>query len=351
MEVNSPRIHRNAESTSWAIYGTTCERIRDWVNRFMTAAPRWSCYLDAEHQEQTIGFNNITMGSGYHTSMMNGASPSPYKVHWINGNHFAGPRQIVIHDEAKIASLQRRKDQLTRLDLVISNDGFPSHLMEWGKVDEHTMCLHPDDEEGWVKWIHKQLKPLPLAALILTGGKSSRMGEDKAFLNYHGLPQWAYVKQQCEAAGLPVWISCRADQEAHWKGHHPKLILDQWNDWGPIGGILSAMRQEPHRSWIVMACDMPNWNAQAIQHLIQHRNTKAGATAFWNADRQWHEPLAAIWEADLEGRLMQWAFVSRCPRKFLHQFPTQSVDLKDNRWVENINDQEQRNNWIKPQGE
>jgi molybdopterin-guanine dinucleotide biosynthesis protein A len=100
-----------------------------------------------------------------------------------------------------------------------------------------------------------------------------------------------------------------------------------------------------------MACDMPNWNAQAIQHLIQHRNTKAGATAFWNAHRQWHEPLAAIWEADLEGRLMQWAFVSRCPRKFLHQFPTQSVDLKDNRWVENINDQEQRNNWIKPQGE
>jgi molybdopterin-guanine dinucleotide biosynthesis protein A len=350
MEVIEPRIHKSALTTSWAIYGSSCEVIQKWAELFQTACPRISIYLDADHQEQTNP-QGLTFGRGYALHSSHVVSPSPWKVHWINGNHFSGPRQIIIHDPNKLPSLERRRAQLTQVDLVISNVGMPAHLLEWGVVSENTQCIAPEELELIHQWVQTQVPQPPLAALILTGGKSERMGEDKAMLEYHGIPQWKFLKMECEKRGLPVFVSCQKEQQDFWLSNGMEVVVDAWSNMGPIAGILSAMQLQPSFSWMVMACDMPNWNAAAMQSLIEHRKLQKGVTAFYNQEKKWHEPLGAIWESDIEGALFQWTWVAKCPRKFLNHIPIQSIPLTDQDWLDNINDPISREHWLKRRGE
>jgi molybdopterin-guanine dinucleotide biosynthesis protein A len=350
MEIQLPKIHRFSESLAWSIYGTTCDDVRYWADLFDQSSPRISSYLDAAHHEATSS-NHQT--AGVHGLSSHGVfkSPSPWKIHWINGNHFEGARQIVIHNPLKVASLEKRKNQLQQLDLVISQEGIPAHLVEWGVVQSGTVCISPHDLDGIKAWIVEQIKTPPLAALILTGGKSERMGEDKAMLDYHGMPQWQYLLEQATSLQLPVFISCKIEQQSFWKSQGLSVIIDAYHDIGPLAGILSAMKAHPNYSWLVMACDMPNWNTEAMQQLISNRNVKAGATAFFNQERKWFEPLGAIWESDVEGPLHQWSWVSKCPRKFLNQIATHSLPLNGKNWVDNINDAIARDEWFKRRDE
>lgn len=349
MEIHLPKIHRFSESLSWSIYGTSCDDVRYWAARFDHLSPRISSYLDAAHHEETSS-NQQTVGVHGLNSHGVFKSPSPWKIHWINGNHFPSQRQIIIHDPKKLASLERRRKELSQVDLILAEDGIPQHLIEWGVVQSNTVCISPQDIDGIKTWIVEQIKIPPLAALILTGGKSERMGQDKALLDYHGTPQWHYLFQQAASLQLPVFISCKKEQQTFWKDQGLSVITDAYQDIGPLAGILSAMKAHPNYSWLVMACDMPNWNAEAMRQLISNRNVKAGATAFFNQERKWFEPLAAIWESDVEGPLHQWSWVSKCPRKFLNQIATQSLPLNGKNWVDNINDAIARDDWFKRQG-
>ncbi len=349
MDIQLPKIHRAAESLSWSIYGTTCEEVRKLAMVLMQLSPRISSYIDAEHQDGVV-CNQQTMGLKGAQGNSIFKSPSPWKIHWINGNHFPAEKQIVIHDPKKIDSLFKRRNQLTHLSLVLSEEGIPPHLWDWGVVSPDTVCLSPADASGIAHWVEKEISISPMAALILTGGKSERMGTDKSMLEYHGIPQWKYLKRQCESLSLPFYISCNKEQQGFWTEQGLNTVVDEFQSMGPVAGILSAMKQHPEYSWLVMACDMPNWNADAMNQLIKNRNAKAGATAFFNEEKNWCEPLAAIWENDVEGPLHQWSWVSRCPRKFLNQLPTQSVHLNEKNWVDNVNDLAARNDWFKRQG-
>ena len=350
MELRAPRMHKSALETSWALYGTSCEEIKKWATFFQQCSPRMSVYIDAAHHEQTIE-SSITAGNGYNITHSATLSPSPWKVHWINGNHFQSHKQIVIHDPKKLASLERRRDQLTQVDCIISAEGIPPHLLEWGVANAQTPCFAPHDIAAIEAWVRAQLAPLPVAGLILTGGKSERMGRDKAMLDYHGMPQWEYLKSQCELLDIPVFVSCKKEQQDFWSKKGVQVVVDQWPDMGPMAGILSAMKQQPMFSWMVMACDMPNWNAAAMRTLIENRKSQKGVTAFFNEEKKWHEPLGAIWESDIEGSLFQWSWVSACPRKFLHQIPTHSIEQNAHHWLDNINDPATRERWFKHQGE
>ena len=88
-------------------------------------------------------------------------------------------------------------------------------------------------------------------ALILIGGKSSRMGTDKGLLNYHGKPQREYLFDLAKKYCTEVYFSCRAEQQ-----FSEQSIIDTYS-LGPMGGILSAFDFNPNTAWLVVACDMP----------------------------------------------------------------------------------------------
>jgi molybdopterin-guanine dinucleotide biosynthesis protein A len=337
--------------TSFGIYGTTCEEVKHWVTYFQECALIPTAYLDAAHKESEV-FSSLTKASGMFQLQVPGEGISPWTFHWVNGNHFPAQRQIVVHNGDKLESLAKRKEQLTDVALVIAEEGIPEHLEEWGVVGTHTVCLHPNDKAGIAAWVGQVTAPPPLAALILTGGKSERMGTDKALIQYHGQPQWQYLLEQCESMGLPAFLSVKDEAQMELRNFPTsKCIVDQWINMGPIGGILSAAKQHPQYSWMVMACDMPHWGMASMEYLLAHRNPKKMATAFWNNAKQWAEPLATIWERDASPWLSMWLMQSQCARKALGRLPIQEILPPEENWLSNINLPQEREDWIKRQGE
>jgi molybdopterin-guanine dinucleotide biosynthesis protein A len=149
--------------------------------------------------------------------------------------------------------------------------------------------------------------PAPLYGLILAGGKSSRMGADKAALNYHGEAEVARLYKLLDSHCELVFLSTRREQ-----GDQPVFlsypqIFDAFPFAGPMNGILSAMQAAPLAAWLVVACDLPRLTAKTIAHLIVNRNPDKLATAFIGARDDLPEPLCAIYEPAARRALMNAA--------------------------------------------
>ena len=335
-------------SKAVALYGTSCDAVAMWVSKFQSMESSSSNFVDAIHgeveEQATVSLSSV--GSQFQLC----SQRLPFSdFYWVNGNHFSAPLQIVINDPSKKNSLEKRKAQLTNVELVISENGIPEHLQEWGVVGSETMCLNPFDLEGLKRWVISIAVEPVLHALVLVGGKSERMGLPKMELNYHGVPQWEYLEAVCQDLNIPVVFSCREEQQDFFFSQGKEIVLDRFGSIGPLGAIASAMNSKPGVSWLVLACDMPGLNAEAIRVLIHQRNKKAMATAFWNHERQWHEPLAAIWESQSRGEVFAWLAQSQCPRKLLSAINTQGVKEVDASWYQNVNTPEEKDNWLKRQ--
>lgn len=154
--------------------------------------------------------------------------------------------------------------------------------------------------------------------LVLSGGKSSRMGKDKGLIPYHGVPQREYLYHLLNKVCERTFISLRKDQQDTLP-NDMEIVLDEDNFKGPYNGLLSAHSRFPEVAWLVLACDLPLMDLQSLQHLITSRNTNSVATAFAQKSNPLPEPLCAIWEPKgLENSL---AYLKTgngtCPRKFL----------------------------------
>ncbi|MFB6455485.1 NTP transferase domain-containing protein [Chitinophaga sp. Hz27] len=173
----------------------------------------------------------------------------------------------------------------------------------------------------------------PLKGLLLCGGYSTRMQEDKSNINYYGMPQWQYMVQLLSTQLPEVYISCRPDQLNTITGFssYPHVIPDAVDAGGPSAGLLSAYAQQPETAWLVVACDLPLLTAHSLELLISSRDSSKAATSFISPFNNLPEPLIAIWEpaalAQLKTNVL--AGLQQCPRKTLL-----STDIKilENPW-------------------
>ncbi len=158
-----------------------------------------------------------------------------------------------------------------------------------------------------------------LKGLVLCGGYSTRMQQDKSHIAYHGMPQWQYLHDLLRAVVPEVYISCRPDQQEVFAGTAP-LITDTVTVGGPAAGLLSAYAAFPDTAWLVLACDLPLISLQSLQLLLSSRNITKAATAFNSPVNHLPEPLIAIWEPrGLEVLQQSVAGGKQCPRKALLQ--------------------------------
>lgn len=154
-----------------------------------------------------------------------------------------------------------------------------------------------------------------LKGLVLCGGQSLRMQQDKSQIAYHGKPQWQYLHDLLKTFLPEVYLSCRPEQEFPGCDN---LIPDSVTGAGPSSGLLSAYAAQPGVSWLVLACDLPLISEQSIAYLIQNRNVQKAATAFISPFNFSPEPLITIWEpAGLAALELEFREGKNCPRKTL----------------------------------
>ena len=179
--------------------------------------------------------------------------------------------------------------------------------------------------------------PGKLFGLVLAGGRSARMGRDKALLTYSdGRPQAVVVYEMLREFCGRVYLSVRTHREtlSEW----PQLV-DRCEEIGPIAGILTALDEHREAAWLVVACDLPFLSRETLCQLLAARDPQKIATAFRSAHDGLPEPLCAIYEPTARARLLE--FVTQglhCPRKMLINSPVHLVEPADRRALDNVND-------------
>jgi molybdopterin-guanine dinucleotide biosynthesis protein A len=159
------------------------------------------------------------------------------------------------------------------------------------------------------------------AGLVLAGGRSSRMGRDKAALVHpDGRPLLRRTCDLLAAAGCaPVFVSLRHDQEIPAGLGDVELVRDPAGaDGGPIVGMLAAMRRDPAADWLVAACDLPNLDVATLDNLISSKRAGENFLAYRSESDGLPEPLCAIY-APAAIPILETAAAAdfRCPRKIL----------------------------------
>jgi molybdopterin-guanine dinucleotide biosynthesis protein A len=178
----------------------------------------------------------------------------------------------------------------------------------------------------------------PVYGLVLAGGRSSRMGEDKAALPYAGRSQLERAMTLLAPHVARAYVSVRRDQKAEPVRAQFAQIEDRLDDAGPIAGLLAAQARHPEVAWLVLACDLPLLDESTLTHLLAARDPAALATAYRSSNDGLPEPLCAIYEPGSRGALEQHvASGEYCPRKFLLKAGVHLIEEPNPRALDNIN--------------
>lgn len=207
--------------------------------------------------------------------------------------------------------------------------------------------FHRDDLKALQEFIldyflNRTLTTMPLYGLVLAGGKSSRMNSDKSALHYHGKPQVRHCYDLLATHCDKVFVSMRHVQAGDPVHTGLPQIHDRFQDFGPIGGILSALKEHPNAAWLVLAVDLPFMDAPTLERLVKRRNPFKLATAYVGGQGKLPEPLCAIYEPKSVFRLMHFLAMGQpCPRKVLMHSDTNLVEPANPLALTNVNDPEE----------
>lgn len=145
----------------------------------------------------------------------------------------------------------------------------------------------------------------PLWGLVLAGGESRRMGQDKGNLAMFADPQaivaWRMLDRACGRAFVSVRPG-QADIEPY--RDLPHIVDDHRDATGPVAGLLAAWKRYEDVAWLLLAADMPFVDEAMFHALIESRDGAALATSFRHPDGR-PEPLCTIWEPRADAVLRQ----------------------------------------------
>ena len=349
------RNNDNFAPNEIAILGTNCGVISDLVHKVSEKLDNYKlAYFDASHAKDVKknmlseyvfhhqGNLQITT-SGNVNKFQQRLDFAQFDYVFINGNHYQGAKQILILDEAKEASVLKRLEQLDCIQFVIklkSETKYFDFLEEKYPQIKNITCYTIDAIDQITNQINNliQEKIAPIKGLVLVGGKSTRMGTDKAELNYFGKPQKEAAKELLENNNLETFYSVRDFSTAL---EMTNEIPDKFINLGPFGGICSAFQKDPNAAWFVLATDVPFVSDEIIQLVLKHRNPSKVATAIKGKSKDFPEPLITLYEPKAYPILLQYlAQGYSCPRKMLINCDVEIVEIDDN-FIRNINTPEE----------
>lgn len=105
----------------------------------------------------------------------------------------------------------------------------------------------------------------PLAGAVLAGGRSSRMGRDKALLSLGGLPLLRLLLERLRRHADPVVII--AADNGHYGDFGVPVLGDLHPGCGPLGGIHTALRSLEAQETFILPCDTPFVSAELIAYI------------------------------------------------------------------------------------
>ena len=207
-------------------------------------------------------------------------------------------------------------------------------------------AIQPITEHLLTKMKQHYRQIFPLKGAVMIGGKSTRMGEDKAWLDYGKGPHAIYLFEMLTKAS--------AIKEVFYSGKPlsppppsiaPQTILcDRFLNFGPLGGILTLFEHDPKAAWLIVACDLVDLQPETIEYLVQNRNPLKSASVFVN-DQNRYEPLVSIYEPHIGLQLKRALLDGKQSfQKIFPQISIQKLQVSSNLETQfhNVNSEEER---------
>jgi len=180
-------------------------------------------------------------------------------------------------------------------------------------------------------------------AIVLAGGKSSRMGQDKNFLPVHGRPMIEHIISQ-----LAPWfddVLIGANEPAKFSFLQRRVIPDREPYMGPLMGLSSCLSKSSTELNFVTACDIPRLDPNFIMQMIQ----AAGGYDIvmpLSPDRR-PEPLLAVYRKSVGAFADQ--ILARGGRRLTSLFDlvkVKFIDMPDADWYRNVNTPEDYHDYV-----
>lgn len=131
-------------------------------------------------------------------------------------------------------------------------------------------------------------------AVVLVGGKSSRMGRSKALLPFDGEPLIAHVVRKLESIFPEIVVVAAPDQEL--PTLPVKIARDEVAYRGPVSGIYHGLKTSTKETCFVTSCDAPFLNLTFVSHLLAQISDVDVVVPFWEERFQ---PLHAVYRTSV----------------------------------------------------
>ena len=108
---------------------------------------------------------------------------------------------------------------------------------------------------------------MSVSAAIMAGGRSKRMGQDKAWIELDGEP---LIKRVADVLAQVADEVIVVANEPRYASLGLRVVRDKYPEGGALGGIATGVGAAAHDTVLVAACDMPFLSADVWRILIGH---------------------------------------------------------------------------------
>jgi len=154
-----------------------------------------------------------------------------------------------------------------------------------------------------------------ITGVILSGGKSSRMGVNKALLKFGSRTIIKSISELMKSIFSEVIIITNSPVE--YKHLHLPLFEDIFKWQGPLAGIHSALINSTTEKIFVLSCDVPLMSREMIEYICKFKSDKS--IIFCEA-ASYHQPLVGVYSKVILEEVEKFISSSEVSDKSFHQF-------------------------------
>ena len=183
-----------------------------------------------------------------------------------------------------------------------------------------------------------QMEGLKIGGLVLCGGRSRRMGLDKASLPFGSETMLSRVVRKLSQVVSPIAVVAAQDQTLPELPDSVLVARDLEANRGPLQGLFSGMRclQGSVDALFATSCDVPLLSPAFVQRLIKLLGAHDVVVP---VDTKYHHPLAAMYHIRIIGQVQELLDSNRLrPIHLYDQVHTRRIDVEEMRSVDpNLN--------------
>jgi len=216
------------------------------------------------------------------------------------------------------------------------------------RVTEYAQRLDVDDRcMRKIAWL-AGARPSETTAIILSGGKSSRMGTRKATLLFHGLTAVEAIAQRLQPHFDDLILSVSHEDRTQYG--ELRTVRDRVPDQGPLRAIASSLQQSRTAINFVVACDIPRLNWGLIYELLMWSEEYDIVVPSFQVGHR--EPLYGIYRRTVgeaaeeilcQGKRRVAALLDRCSFR--------EILVEDGTWYANLNTPEEYREFLERDSE